>query len=347
MKFRKEPVIVNWSAISSLGATAAQTAFFLRAGSSSVRVAPFMDEWGERIHMCYADWLPSGSFGTERIVLLAEQALAPLLGVTGDPVRIALALPERYAAKPLDNDLNVTGRTLADRLQNRLGRRFSNFEIEFFPSGRAGGALALERALGWLTATDPGFVIAGGVDSFYDWKTLEILEKQDRLLTQENLDGFIPGEGAAFLTLSNDVNAQPCARVAGLGIGYELAPILSEQASRASGITNAMNKAVQTLRNAVLRSNYWFVDLTHEVYGIKEFQRVITRFGDLMGTNLRLETPLREIGNTGAATVPLFAVLACEAWSHGYAQDRFCVALGASDNGLRGAVLLEEVRAWQ
>src|SRR3569833_2400769 len=117
---------------------------------------------------------------------------------------------------------------------------------------------------------------------------------------------------------------------------------MSRKASKAVGITNAMNAASALLRSSFVQSRYWLIDLTHEMYGIKEFQTVIARFGDIMGTNSVIDTPLREIGNMGAATLPLFAALACESWAQGYAPDRVCVASAGSDNGLRGVLVLEQ-----
>ena len=335
------PGIVKWSVISALGSTAAQTGFFLRAGANNVRLTPFIDEWGERVQMCCVTSLSQTLTGIERMLSLATRALTPLYEQLRPGARIALALPERFASEPLMNSLNEEGQMFAKRFSLEISAVAKGVQVDYFPAGRAGGTVALERAIDWLMRRETKFAIAGGVDSFYEWRMLEALQKQDRLLTQDNLDGFIPGEGAGFFALSRDYPSS--ARIVAFGSGVEPKSVLSNDASLAKGITQAMNAAIQPLREAGRRSTYWVVDLTHETYGIKEFQTVITRFGDVLGAPTRLETPLREFGNVGAATLPIFVALACEAWTRKYAADQFCVVLAGSDNGLRGALLLEAV----
>jgi hypothetical protein len=337
------PGIVKWGAVSPLGSAAAQTGFFLRAGSNNIRLTPFIDDWGERVQMSYVASLAPSLVGVERMTLLASKALYPLAEQLRPRTRIVLSLPERFREGPLSNSLNEQGQVFAERFSREISAGTKDLRFEYFPAGRAGGALALARAIDSLNRGEADFAIAGGVDSFYEWPALQQIQKQDRFLTQDNLDGFIPGEGAAFLGLSTQLRYPRTACVAALGTGIEPNPVLSEQPSAAQGITQAMNTAVQPLRDARRRTEYWIVDLTHETYGIDEFQTVIARFGDVLGVPTRLETPLREIGDIGAATLPLFAVLACEAWTRKYAPDQYCIALAGSDSGLRGALLLEEV----
>ena len=336
------PVIARWSAISPIGRTAEQTGFFLRAGQSQIRWAPFIDEWGERLRMAYVPYVDTTLTGVGRLLALVREALAPLLGDFDGSLLIAIAVPERFASKPLQMELNGDGQQFAKGLTEYFAGKTGQVKLELFPCGRAGGALVLQRAAEWLKSSPSGSVIAGGVDSYYDWSVLEQLQRQDRVLTEDNIDGFVPGEGAAFLALSGDTMHDTVARVVGLGSGVEPASLLSRKASKAVGITNAMNAASALLRSSFVQSRYWLIDLTHEMYGIKEFQTVIARFGDIMGTNSVIDTPLREIGNMGAATLPLFAALACESWAQGYAPDRVCVASAGSDNGLRGVLVLEQ-----
>ena len=69
-------------------------------------------------------------------------------------------------------------------------------------------------------------------------------------------------------------------------------------------------------------------------------QHVIGRFGDVFGTATELETPLKELGDAGAASLPLLAALGAEAWRLGFAADRTAVLACGSDDGARGALLL-------
>jgi len=53
---------------------------------------------------------------------------------------------------------------------------------------------------------------------------------------------------------------------------------------------------------------------------------------------VRLETPARELGEVGAATLPLYAVLALEGWQRGYAADTQALCFASSLHGLCGAL---------
>jgi hypothetical protein len=182
------------------------------------------------------------------------------------------------------------------------------------------------------------------VDSFYDWPVLDRLQRQDRLITEDNLDGLIPGEGAAFVMLAPTGGyrqAPPAAHVLDVGTGVEPHALGAEEPCLAAGYTAAMNAALAPLRDARRRSNFWVTDLTHEAYKVKEFQILVARFGDVLGSETILMTPNREYGDVGAATLPLFWTLALEAWQKGYARDRAAVMLAGSDAGPRGATLME------
>jgi len=60
----------------------------------------------------------------------------------------------------------------------------------------------------------------------------------------------------------------------------------------------------------------------------------------VLGADSELRTPLKELGDVGAAAMPLLAVLALQGWRQGVARDRCALVTGSSDGGLRGALLL-------
>ena len=70
------------------------------------------------------------------------------------------------------------------------------------PHGRAAGLMALELAMNALQSNPAGTVIVGGVDTFLDLRLLATLDQEQRILGPRVMDGFIPGEGAAFFVLS-------------------------------------------------------------------------------------------------------------------------------------------------
>ena len=70
------------------------------------------------------------------------------------------------------------------------------------PKGRAAALMALELALKVLETEPAAAVIVGGVDSYLDLRLLGGLDGEQRILGPRVMDGFIPGEGAAFYVLT-------------------------------------------------------------------------------------------------------------------------------------------------
>lgn len=335
-----------WDAVTSLGESAAETAVLLRAGICNVDRSHFIDRTGASVMLCAAPMLPAELPPDDRIAALAGHALKGMLhrlqgGVHRATRRAApivlLALPERFAAEDGRGGLNAQGRETLDRLRHQLPPACANTRIETFPFGRAAGALALRRATQLLDGCTP--VIWGGVDTLHDWAVLQALEASDRLLTTENIDGVRPGEAAAFVLLDANDGVGDVALLA-LGMGREPHPVGAPQPSLAIGMAVALDSAVAPLRAAAQRTNNWLFDLSHESYGTQALQNTIARFGDVLGAQSDLQLPLKELGDVGAAAMPLLVVLAAEAWRLGFAADTTAVVSAGSDDGARGALLL-------
>lgn len=331
--------IVAWEAVTPVGESAAETALLLRAGVRNVSASHFVDGHGERIVSCRCPGLPPTLSGNARLVVLASLALQRLAAkVTVPPSpSLLLALPERMAVA--DNGLALTaeGEAFVADLAQQLPDGWSGTSIECFPFGRAGGALALRRAVALIG--EGAFVVWGGVDSHHDWAVLHALEQADRLLTLENLDGLRPGEGAAFAVLGPP-SADADVAILGLGLAREPHPVSGNEPSIAAGLRSALDAAVSPLRTAKLRSQAWWLDSTAEVYATQELQNVITHMGDVWGERTQLHTPLKELGDSGAAALPLMAALCAEGWRTGHTLDTSAVLASSSDRGARGAVLL-------
>ena len=336
--------IVACEAITSLGESLAETALLWRAGVHNVAKSRFVDARGERIAMCAAPALPSSLLGPQRLVALAAHALDRLHASVGasasaaQHVQLLLALPERFAQADAEHGLDTAGRALVDALRARLPKAWQRADISAFPFGRAAGVLALQQA---STLVEEGtLVICGGVDSQHDWTVLEELLRADRLLGPENVDGVRPGEAAAFLVLERPARDDSTLNVVALGLGREPHPVGSPTQSLAHGLSQALRTAVAPLRHAQRRCNHWMLDNTHETYATQALQNVITRFGDVLGLRTVLHTPLKDLGDAGAATIPLLAALAAQAWRLGYADDDTMILAASSDGGARGALLL-------
>lgn len=331
-------------AITSLGESVAETALLLRAGMANVQPSDFIDARGERVLACLSPLLPPDLPGPERLVALAAHALAALYQRLPAATRaarapaIVLCLPERLgeqdaAGRPA---LNPAGRRFAEALRQRLPAAWSGARIEAFPFGAAAGAPALQRALQLEAEAD--LVLWGGADTWADWDVLEPLERTGRLMAGDNVDALRPGEAATFVALAGAGDGD--AALLALGAGHEPLPVGADGPCVSEGLSQALDAALLPLRAAARRCDWWLLDAGHEAYATHEVQNMVARCGDVLGADCQLQMPLKELGDTGAAAMPLLAALALQAWHHGVARDDCAVVTGSSRRGLRGALLL-------
>ena len=343
------PMCVGWGAVSALGPTARHTGLYLRAGRNNFGLSSFVDALGDPITLSCVTTLPKHLVGPARLCALAsgalEQALGPIADqLQGQRVRACLALPLHHAAGKR-GALNAEGEAFVALLleHSALGRQ--PVECSRLPFGGAGGAPAIALASQLLQAGEADAVVVCGADGAYDDRLLDQLARGDRLLTADNIDGLRPGEGAAALVLVAPhhplARSRGAARVLALGQGQEPNLPGADEPTMARGFSEALRGALEPLRERRLRCAHWISDMTHEQYTVREFQILLARFGDTFAVDARLEAPARELGAVGSATLPMYAALAVEGWYRGYGADEVAVCMAASDDGMRGALLLQ------
>ena len=281
--------LAHWEAVTSLGECAAEIALLLRAGVNNVTRSRFVDAAGEQVMMCSAPAVAPDVGGVARAVSLAQVALGRLAESIDAPRRAILlvATPERYAAGSTSFTLTGEGEEFIRALRASMPPTLKKVEIELFPFGRAGGAVALRRALDLLDGDR--LIIWGGVDTLHDWPTLEALERANRLITVANIDGVRPGEGAAFIAVTAPAED-------GVDVWARYGPRTpSGRFRRAMPIDRielCARDALAPLRAAGRRTNFWLLDNSHEAYATHELQNVLARFGDVIGLQAELELPL-------------------------------------------------------
>jgi hypothetical protein len=342
------PTCVGWGAITALGPTCRHTGFFLRAARNNFSLSPFVDFQGEPITMSCVTTLPKHWVGAPRLAALASHAIDDATHSLGKKLespklKLCLALSRRFGTGR-GNTLTPEGMAVARAI---MAARFPSLtweDVFAFPYGAAAGPAAIARAARLFEAKEAEIAVVCGVDSYYDSRVLEQLEREDRLLTADNVDGLRPGEAAAALVLASPHHSlsrsHRRARVLAVGEGAE--PTLDdEHPTMARGISTALRPAVAPLRAAQQRCNAWWSDATHEATRVRELDLTIAKFGDVMGFALDFRLPAREVGAVGAATLPLYAALAIESSVRGYAADKLALCFAGSDDGARGALLLE------
>ena len=226
-------------------------------------------------------------------------------------------------------------------------------------AGHAGMAFALEAALEEIHRGAPSIVV-GAVDSYYHPDVLEWLDAECRLHSIDAENGFIPGEGAAFLRLSPSLGRPLKSRDA---LARETREERESRARREAREAPVLLRRVETgkeetvttdapnigaamtgiLHNLALSAPHgalaWsLTDVNGERHRVREWGLASGRgaFAD----NAIHERPVDELGDLGAASGAVLAGLAVELFRAG-AAPKTSVVVGLSSEGVeRGAFLL-------
>ncbi len=143
---------------------------------------------------------------------------------------------------------------LLHAIEAELGLRFHP-SSNVIARGRVSAAVALLNARTLIYQGGHHHVLIAGVDSFLNGPTLAAFEARERLLTSQNSNGFIPGEGAAAVVLAAPfASEEPQLACIGLGFGVEKATVEAEDIPlRAEGLT-------QAVRDYAMRAPHYDLD---------------------------------------------------------------------------------------
>lgn len=300
-----------------------------RAGISRIAASPVMDRYFEPIRMglvpedalepelpSEVDSLPLPS-RARRMLRLAAPTLRTILESAGPPpVRLYLGLPQLAVSEA------QWMRAFALHLGKLAGVAIDAPNSRIVPSGRAAALTALELALEALEREPGRSVIVGGVDTFLDLRLLASLDADGRILGSRVMDGFIPGEGAAFLVLADASHAQQSE--AGVTITVDAAASASDpghrsgtEPARGEGLAQALNLLRSRLGNAAEPVGTTLAGFNGESFDAKAWGVARLRHADFFAPRMVLQHPADCFGDTGAATGAILLGLASQALAAG------------------------------
>lgn len=305
----------------------------VRARKAFVRETPFVDHAGEAVGLATVTSIGDSVVGRDRFVALGAPALAEAAAGVTQPAPLFLAGP--VETDPLD--ARGTRLLAALAAQSRVPLDLAKSRV--FPHGRAAGAMAIADAVGIIARGESEAILVGGIDSYFDPDRLEELDRGLRLHGPDTENGFVPGEGAAFLLITSRRRATSrLANVLGVGLEREPRPYGSKDPSHALGATLACKRALEPARGQ--KVPWALTDVVGERHRVEEWMFASGRVQQQFTQDLRTDTPLLLIGDLGAASFPLLVVLACMGWKIGTGAGPLALVVGASDTPERGAVLL-------
>jgi 3-oxoacyl-[acyl-carrier-protein] synthase-1 len=336
------------SAWTPVGLSAASTAAAVRAGISRIGSHPVLtNRDGEYVSGGLLRHIDAGLVGPTRMTSLASGALGELVANAGPRFFAAgtrsllVALPE---ARPGFGDAEA--REVLHDLETGAAAQLRASRIEPCGRGHAGGLVALAIAADRIASGTDDVCIVGGVDSYYDYETLEWMQDNRQLTTATTRDGFPPGEAASFVVLAAEsalarLGCVSLARVRGWGVAHEANRIKTEDVNLGRGLAQAFTGAFASLGLPGEAADAVYCDINGERYRSEEFAFAWMRHPHAM-RDQGYETVVRSCGDVGAASGPLGCVLAVQSWARRYAHGPRALVWGSSEGGARAAVVLQD-----
>ncbi len=346
----EDVVVVAAGMVTAVGLSAVETAASVRSGTARFAESGLFDKQSEPYVLAEVpeDGLPElaeeaaweGLTAREsRMIRLAIVALAGCLKSfpPGEPLPgLTLALPETATRLPLNHE------EFLKHLGQETGWRFDAKWSDASHRGRAGGLTAVGQASELIRRGRASFMLAGGVDTYRDVYVLGTLDKEKRVKSAVNLDGFIPGEGAAFVLLAARAAAArvaltPLATVSAVAQAEEPGHLYSDAPYKGDGLALAVQQLVQSGAIAAPIQEV-YSSMNGESHWAKEWGVARIRSHGTFAPEHGMHHPADCYGDTGAASGTLMLALAALGIMHGY-RDSPALICASSDRGVRTALV--------
>lgn len=335
-----EPLeIVSVGMVNGVGLAAEASAAAIRCALDNFQETRFMDSGGEWIIGSEVP-LEQPWRGIEKLSQMAAMAVKDCLWNQESPlsqIPVLLCLAETDRPGRLDG----LDERLSQRIQHLLDIKF-HADSGVYSEGRVGGVLAFERARHLLVEKNSAQCLIVGVDSYLVGPTIAAYEARFRLLTSQNSDGFVPGEGAAAVLLKR---AGSDAHLAchGTGLGTEHATPESGESLRADGLVEAIGHALAATGCTIADTDYRISDVSGEQYLFKESSLAVSRIMRVRKEEYDIMHPADCIGQVGAAMVPTCLAVTYYAQQKRYAPGPTALCHFGNDDGRRAVLIARSV----
>ena len=330
--------ILKTGLVTSVGLSAPATCAALRAKLSNPSETRFIDSGGEWI-MAHQVTLEQPWRGLTKLAKMAALAIIEVL-VDVDKTqwdRIPLLLCVAEAERPgrqhgLDD-------ALFESIRAELGVQFA-VQSAIVAHGRVGVAVALAQARALLAEGPFERVLIAATDSLVSWPTLSHYEREGRLLTANNSNGFLPGEGAGALLVGRSDASVSELLCTGIGFARETAHLESGEPLRAEGLSQAIKAALTDAGCEMHHMDFRITDLSGEQYYFKEAALALSRTLRQRKEEFDIWHPAESTGEQGAAAGTAVIALADAACRKAYTKGPNILAHMANDAGQRAALAL-------
>jgi 3-oxoacyl-[acyl-carrier-protein] synthase-1 len=331
--------ILGAGAVCSVGLDAPAACAAIRAGVAGFAELDVVDRGGQWLRGGRAPVDGAVSGTARRIRLLAMAVREAVEGPVKELGSVAVVLCAGDDLSAADRVAFIS--TCDAELERHVPHRSSTHDTTV-GGGRAAIVAALVRARQLLAQRRCDHVLIGAVDSLLSKRLLASLERDDRLVTSRNSDGFLPGEASAAILVgrldaSRDRDAVACL---GLGTANDTSTIANDVPLRANGLALAIRTALAEAGCTPSDLDLRIADLSGEQYYFKEAALALSRVLRQRKAQLHLWNPADCIGEVGTAIGPMVLVLAKAALEKRFAAGPGILCHFSGDQGLRGAIVL-------
>lgn len=331
--------ILKTGLVTSVGLSAPASCAAFRAKISNPSETRFIDSGGQWI-MAHQVPLEQPWRGLTKLAKMAAMALREALEDVPQTEWSQLPLLLCVAENERPGRLAGLDDALFLQIQTELGVEFEA-RSAVITQGRVGVAVALAQARILMAQSGIQKVLIAATDSLLTWPTLSHFEQNERLLTERNSNGFIPGEAAGALLVGPPSGKGSELLCTGIGFGREPAHIDSEEPLRADGLTQAIKAALHDADCQMHDIDFRITDIAGEQYYFKEAALALSRTLRQRKASFDIWHPAEctgEIGAAAGATIISTAQAACQ---KNYTQGPHILAHMANDAGQRSAISLQ------
>jgi 3-oxoacyl-[acyl-carrier-protein] synthase-1 len=331
--------ILKTGLVTSVGLSAPASCAAFRAKISNPSETRFIDSGGQWI-MAHQVPLEQPWRGLTKLAKMAAMALREALEDVPQTEWSQLPLLLCVAENERPGRLAGLDDALFLQIQTELGIEFEA-RSAVITQGRVGVAVALAQARILMAQSGIQKVLIAATDSLLTWPTLSHFEQNERLLTERNSNGFMPGEAAGALLVGPPSGKGSELLCTGIGFGREPAHIDSNDPLRADGLTQAIKAALHDADCQMHDMDFRITDMAGEQYYFKEAALALSRTLRQRKASFDIWHPAECTGEIGAACGATIISTAQAACQKNYTQGPHILAHMANDAGQRSAISLQ------
>lgn len=331
--------ILGTGLVTAVGLSAPASCAAFRSKLTNPTETDFIDAAGDRI-MAHQVELDAPWRGLPKLAKMAALAVDEALEGIPKPEwhRIPLLLCVAEEDRPgraagLDD-------ALLARVQEELGADFAPASATV-ARGRVAVAVAVAQARALLASGQAQRVVIAAADSLLSWPALSHYEREDRLLTAGNSNGFMPGEAGGALLLGPAQWLAGELLCTGVGFGIEHARLGSGEPLRAEGLAGAIRACLDEAACRMHDMDFRITGVSGEQYYFKEAALALSRTLRQRKEEFDLWHPAECTGEVGAVSGICVIADAQAACAKGYARGPNILAHWSNDAGERAAMALQ------